>query len=163
MKQQRDKRFLNKNINVLVSIFFACLLITACNSIPGFREWEQWREGDQTKEADEAIRTRPEYREINDFCNEIQKPDSFVLVLKRMSFSKKDPYLIFGYSSAMTFEDVEDFFLNLEKDGWEVYDRGPSMRSKLIKFKKDKYRSDIEYFDDTDHGNYLIGCQIMDE
>jgi len=147
----------------IVGAFVFISLISACRNIPVLSEWEQWREQEQTKEANEAIKTRPEFQEINNFCSEISKPESFELVLKRMSFKKEDPYLIFGYSSTMPFEDVESFFLNLEKEGWEVYDRGPSMRSRRIKFKKSRYRFDVEYFGDSSYGNYTILCQKMDQ
>ena len=144
---------------VTVLMFF----LASCGHTSNSLEAELLREQQQTQEAERAISEQPVYREINDLCNTIQKPDSFVLVFKRMSFRAKDPYLTFGYSSPMAFDEAQKFFLNLENHGWEAYDRGPSVRSKLIKFKKDKYRFDVEYYGDTEHGNYLIGCQKMDE
>lgn len=143
---------------ILVSVF-----VSACRHIPVLGEWERLREQEQTKEADEAIRTLPEYQEINKFCNEIPKPESFVPVFKRRSFRKENPYLVFGYTSSMQFEDVRKLFLSLESTGWEIYDEWPSIRSQRIEFRKNRYRFGVEYFSEADHGNYLIVCQKMDE
>lgn len=156
---QTDESMIRAFFVTVLTMFF----LASCGHTSSSREAELSREQQQTQEAERAISEQPVYREIDDLCNEIQKPDSFVLVFKRMSFRTEDPYITFGYSSPMTFDEAQNFFLRLENNGWEIYDRGPSVRSKLIKFKKDRYRFDVEYYGDTDYGNYLIGCQKMDQ
>jgi hypothetical protein len=132
--------------------------------LPGYGKWEQRTEQEQTKEAEEAVKTRPEFREIQDRLDEIPIPDSFVLVSKRRSFKAEDRYLVFQYFSELSFDDAATFFqTNLERQGWKVSDRGPSMRSERITFEKEPYKFSIDYFRSDSHVNYVIVCQKVDE
>ena len=147
----------------IVFCLLAFLFLTSCSLIPGYSEWERSREQEQTKEAEEAVRTRPEFREIQDRFDEIRLPDSFVLVSKRLSFKAKDRYLVFEYYSELSFDEVEVFFqTNLERQGWKVSGRGLSWRSDRINFEKKPYKLSIDRFPGETHANYVILFQRVD-
>lgn len=154
--------FWKQKITILFCLLFF-FFTTSCSLIPGYSKWEQWTEQEQTREAEEAVRTIPEFREIQDRFHEIRLPDSFVLISKRRSFKAEDRYLVFQYYSELSFDEAAAFFQkNLERQGWKVSDRGPSMRSDRVTFEKEPYKLSIDRFPGETHANYVLLCQKID-
>jgi hypothetical protein len=158
MSNSRDLKLPNSALSVTLLV----LCLTGCNptSLPGLRTLAKKEDERQQREADEAIKNNPVFRELDHLCREeIPLFQGFVLVGKHASTNKRK-FLTYFFTSKAEFTEVRDFYKQyFSKNNWQTAEqREGGWGSDVSEFRSGSYRF-ILYHEGLGDADFAFHCE----